>query len=310
MWCEWPSQAFTASAAETYFAGLLNFINSNGLTARIPRIILRVLHPQFPALEGGSAQFFSPSTSSLLFTSFLDKLPGGTELVLYPYVMESLAGTSWMSGYSSPVDGAAAFLKQWNDVLSSSGSSVRFVGMTIDLEEMPGLNSYSSFDVNSASVADLKSRHGDFEFGVAVGFDQTGKINSMVNFIDKFYIELYDFYTPTAGVNATPDSPFLLYQNQPQMMADFVLNKVLNAAQLTQYAQHSDKIMAMWSSQNIPGPCLYPLNDGRCGINNELGSWTGPNVNAFIQYIKSQSPAMAALDHGLFQYSFTNPSWV
>lgn len=312
VWAEWPSGLSTAAPATLFFTGLVNFVKSNALGSAIPRIVMRILHPEFPALEGGTGQFFSADTSSLLYTSFLSKLPAGTELILYPYVMEKLAGQSWMSstGAADPVQGAAAYMVKWNSVLSEAGSSVRFAGLVIDLEEMPGLATFSNFKVTAASVAALKAQYGPFEFGVSPGFDQTGLIQTNIAFVDKFYIQLYDFYFPTAGVDATPNSPFLLYKDQPQAMGDFVLTKALTAAQLALYQQYPSKIMAMWSNQNLAGSCLYPLPSGMCGANNEFGSWSAASMTAFITYIKSKSPAMASLSHGLFQYSFTPTSWV
>jgi hypothetical protein len=197
-------------------------------------------------------------------------------------------------------------MKAFNAILTS----VKFVGIVLDLEELPGLNTYSSFAVTAASVSALKAKYGSFEFGTTAGFDQSGLIASSSAYVDKIYIELYDFYTPTAGVDATPNSPFFLYKNQPQVMGDFILNKVLTAAQISLYKQYSSKIMAMWSSQNLAADCLYPLTNGFCGANNEFGSWSAASLNQFITYIQSVSPAMAALSHGLFQYSFTPPSWV
>ena len=311
MWCEWPSGLTTVSAATQFYTGLLNFISSNSLSARIPKIVLRVLHPKFPALEGGVGDFYAATTTSLLYTAFISKLPAGTELAMYPYVMESLAGNAWMSetGASNPVEGAVAFMKRWNDVLIAAGSSVKFAGIVLDLEELPGLKTYSSFVVSAATVGALKAKYGNFEFGTSPGFDQTGLISSSASYVDKFYIQLYDFYTPTPNVDATPNSPFLLYKNQPQVMGDFVLNQVLSAATMSVYQKYAGQIMAMWSNQNLAGGCLYPLPSGQCGSVNEFGSWSAQNMNAFISYVKQKSPTMASLTHGLFQYSFTPSSW-
>ena len=311
MWCEWPSGLSTASAASSFFSGLTKFVAANALSAKIPRIVIRVLHPKFPSLEGGVGDFFAPATTSLLYTDFISKLPGGTELILYPYVMEAFAGNAWMSfaGTANPVEGAVAFMKSWNGVLAAAGSGVKFAGIVLDLEEMAGLNTFSSFTVSAASVAALKSQSGNFEFGTTAGFDQTGLISASASFVDKFYVELYDFYTPTPNVDATSSSPFLLYRNQPQVMGDFVLNQVL-AAHLPVYQKYSNQIMAMWSIQNLAGGCLYPLPSGQCGSVNEFGSWTASNMNAFIAYVKNKAPTMATLSHGLYQYSFTPTSWV
>ena len=306
IWTEWPSLTDPA-AASTYYSGLLGFMSANCIGARIPRLILRVLHPQYPSV---SNSFYTPSKTSILYSAFLSKIPTNTQLIIYPYVMEQPAGVAWMAnGAPNPVEGTVQFMKSWNTLLAGSGLS--FSGIVLDMEELPGLNSYSSFQVTAASVSSLKAKYGAFEFGITAGFDQIGVIQNSVGFVDKIYLELYDFYTPYVNVGHTTDSKFLTMKNEATAFGDFVLTSAIAPSVLSAYAQYPDKLMAMWSNQNLVGKCLYPLDGiSKCGANYEFGVWDPLAFNSFVTYVKTKSPALSKLQHGIFQYSFTPPNWI
>jgi hypothetical protein len=309
LWTEWPSIS-DVGEAEKYYAGLLGFVRANCAGLGVTRIILRVLHPHFPWKD---QSFYLPSVNAVLYRAFISKLPENVELVMYGYVMEAPAISAWTSemGTATAVEGVVAFMKRWNDFLASLGSRQSFRGVVYDLEEFPSMQKISPWTLNAANVAALKSKYGQFEFSTTIGFDAVGAMNTQAPFVDKMYLQIYDLYHPYAYVGATQDSRFLTYKNDPNTMGDFILNTVLGANIMNAYTQYSQKIMLMWSNQNLVGTCLYPL-DGKmnCGANYEFGVWEPDAYNAFVNYVKNKSPSLRNLKHGLFQYSFTPPSWV
>ena len=309
IWTEWPSLS-DLSAASAYYDGLLKFIRSNCAGLGVTRVVLRILHPYYPWKD---QNFYLPSQTSVLYQAFISKLPSNVELVMYGYVMEAPAIQAWTTelGVSTAIEGVVAFMKKWNDFLGSVGSSQRFKGVVFDLEEFPSMQKLSPWTLNAGNVAALKSKYGQFEFSTTIGYDALGTLSTQAAFVDKLYLQLYDLYQPYRNVGPTADSRFLVFKNNAATMGDFILNTVLSSQILSAYAQYSDKVMLMWSNQNLVGSCLYPL-DGKtnCGANNEFGLWDPDAYNAFLSYVKGKSPVLNNLKHGLFQYSFTPPSWV
>jgi hypothetical protein len=67
----------------------------------------------------------------------------------------------------------------------------------------------------------------------------------------------------------------------------------------------------MWSTQSLKVTnCLYKINDGSCGINNEFGSWRPDAFNVFIQKIMQKSDILALVQHGMYTYNFVTPTWL
>ena len=300
IWTEWPGIG-DASSATAFYEQLFRFVQKNCLGASVSRLILRVLHPEF------GAQIWWPPSQSPMYTALIKNLPAGSELVLYPYFMDENSGASWMrfgAGSSDPVTGSWEFMKQWNDFLGSVGSNIRFIGSVVDMEEIPGLKTYSSVSVSPTLAADLKSKFGDLEFGVSIGFD-----TSLLAGYDKLYIQLYDFYSPKPFAASGLDSPFLLNKNDSSAIVDYLLNQAVTLKQVEGYAANSARVMAMWSIQNKDGNCLYPQN-GQCGLNNEFGSWTSDAFADFLDQLTAKSPGFASIKHGIFQFSFTPTEWV
>jgi hypothetical protein len=150
-----------------------------------------------------------------------------------------------------------------------------------------------------------------------VGFDGTGKVELMGKYVDSFYMQWYDFYTDVNGntypyVDATVQSPFLVYQNKHREMTDYVLNRVVTPRILSVYTQYASRIYAMWSNQDLNTDCLYILSkSNKCGVNYEFGAWTPEAFSAFIREINWASALFANLKgHGLFQFSFTPLTWM
>ena len=307
VWGEWPAISAIEEAA-TYYNKLAAFVQSNCVGASVPRLVLRILNPTFPT--AGSSIWWPPS-SSPLYSSLIATLPAGTELVLYPYIMDPSSGSSWMSfgtGSPDPVSGAWQFMKDWNIFLSSVGSASKFVGTVIDLEETPRMATYNPLIISPTFASSLKGQYGnELEFGVSAGFDQPSIINAGY---DKVYIQLYDFYSPVAYVDSTANSPFLLNLNNPSEMVNYVLNAAVASSLLDVYSANTGSVMAMWSTQNLAGNCIYPESNGFCGINNEFGSWSAAEFSNFISQLQAKSSVFAQLKHGIFQFSYTPTSWL
>jgi len=308
VWVEWP-WIHDVPPANDFYDQLLSFTKQNCIGARVTRLVLRVLHPEFPS---PSTSLWWPPAASPMYTHLISKLPPGVELVLYPYVKDEDAGNAWMrfGNSSNPIEGAWVFMSQWDAYLASQGAGSKFVGTAIDHEEVSGMQRYSPIVFDSALAQGLKAKFGQaLEFGVATGFDGVGKIQAG---FDKVYVELYDFYSPKAyAAQDAVSSPFLIHRGDPAGMADYILKEALTPYQLEEYGKHPSVVMAMWSSQNLNGLCIHPDdNMNICGINYELGSWGPDAFNSFINQIRSVSPVMASLSHGIFQFSYTPKSWM
>ena len=304
VWVEWP-WILDVAPAEDFYNQLLAFTQKNCIGASVTRLILRVLHPNYPS---AASSLWWPPASSPMYTNLIAKLPSNVELVLYPYIKDSDSGANWMSfgNASNPIEGAWAFMSQWNKFLEIS--STKFVGTVIDLEEVSGMQSYANVAVDASLATALKAKFGQHEFGVAAGFDGVGKIQSG---FDKVYVELYDFYKPKAyAAQDAVTSPFLENRGNVSAMVDYILNVALTPYQLENYFSHSNIVMAMWSDQNLNGSCLFPDDlKNICGINYEFGTWSAQGFHEFLAAVKLASPAMAAVSHGIFQFSYIPTSW-
>ena len=306
LWTEIPQGMTTLSQWRQFYRRLLAFVRANCANIQVTRLVLRVLHPHYIP---GALQVYWPPASAPLWTDLLSQLPSNIELILYPYVETAFEWNQWMglTETSDPIQGVFAFAQLWNGFLSKQNANVRFTGITIDMEEITG-NSIPS--VNSAPLINSwKRQYGISEFGVSVGFDATGKVGALAGHVDAFYLQFYDFYYPVPYVDSSPKSPFILYANNPQALADYVLQRVVSAKMSTVYSTYRNQIYAMWSIQNLNANCLYPLH-GVCGANWEFGGWTPSAFNEFIRIIKSRSELFGGFKaHGIFQFSFVPLNW-
>ena len=300
VWVEWPSITSVTDAA-TFYDKLAAFVNKNCVDASVSRLVLRVLHPSFPS----SSSLWWPPATSPLYTNLIQKIPSSVELVVYPYLMDQSSVSAWQafSPGSNPVEAVWDFMTQWNAFLTLQGHR-GFVGTAIDMEEASGLKSLTGTVIDASLVSSLKAKYGLLEFGVTAGFDSLGGVAGF----DRVYLEMYDFYTPVVSADKLSTSPFLLNKDNPSAMVDFILNQVLTT-ELSGYDTHANEIFAMWSNQDLGSACIAPDN-GRCGLNNEFGSWSGSSFNQFITLLKQRSPVMAKLRHGVFQFSYTPTAWL
>lgn len=111
----------------------------------------------------------------------------------------------------------------------------------------------------------------------------------------------YDFFRPTAYISQTANSRFLLYKNKASKMVNYVVNEAVDKVVQAAYADHRSRAHLMWSLQHQDDGCVYPLNSGKCGYNNEFGSWNPAPFNEFLRLIKSKLPHKS---QGVYHYDF------
>jgi hypothetical protein len=129
--------------------------------------------------------------------------------------------------------------------------------------------------------------------------------------MDQLFLQAYDLFWPYVGSDATDDSPFVVYENDPDLLSSVLLQKVFTSKILSTYQSRLDKIFIMWSTQSLKVKnCLYKINDGSCGINNEFGPWRPDAFNVFIQKITQKNIVLGQVQHGLYTYNFLTPDWL
>jgi hypothetical protein len=276
---------------------MLSFINGNCAGLRVTRVILRVLDPYF----GGNGQLWLPSTSSIVYTAFLSKLPSNVQLYVYPYLLEAPSRQNWIkyAGTASSLEAVYKYATAWNGVLAKASSALRFSGVVTDGEEKVG------FIDELPSVPGWKAAYG-MTFGLAIGYDMTGSFLLYDKYVDQYYMEMYDFYNPSNGATFDYASSSLL--NNPTAFVSLLMNTILPSIILNKY---NSKCVFMWSNQqNNPAGCLYNLGGLNCGVNNDFGIWSPSAVNQFLAQVKLAHPIFASQPHAFFQFSFTPPSWM
>ena len=303
---EWPTLAQTNSAWNSYYSGLLSFIQANCAMLSVTRLIIRFILPVFP-LNSAQGAWWPPAASSL-YTQLLKPLASrNIELYAYPYVMDDYNQKQWAAfspDKTNIVRGVFEFTKQWNTFLKSVGSISEFQGVVFDYEEFNRNNAVVLSQVQG--MAPLKAEYG-FKTGIALGYDSFAHMTMWDKVMDQFYLEFYDFYY-VPEVNKTPQSPFLLYKNQPQVLASFILKTVLGGLS-ENISKYGPKVQVMWSNQNINMNCQYPLNNKTCGPNYEFGVWSASAFNQFLAAFRKASPNLGSRPQGIFQYSFTPKDW-
>ncbi|KAF4694485.1 hypothetical protein FOZ60_008062 [Perkinsus olseni] len=261
-WTEWPSGLYTKVQWTDYYRRLLRLLTTNCAYMRVTKLILRVLHPQFPPGVSSSDRLWYPDgdvTKSVLYTELLTKL-GGTsvrEIFMLPYVFDEVSREGWLSiapTKGKVMSGVFHLLNEYNAKLSS----IKFSGITVDYEEMKHVPTEYDLFWDPQGEADFKDGT-NFEVGVAIGFDQVGRFEEWP-WISHFYLEMYDFFRPTAYISQTADSRFLLYENMPSKMVNYVVNEAVDKVVQAAYVEHQSRAHLMWSMQFQGDQCVYPLN--------------------------------------------------
>jgi hypothetical protein len=307
LWTEAPVNQVVDKASWTlFYRRMRTFVDSNCANVAVTKLILRVVHPYFAP---GGYQAYWPPAQSPLYTELLSTLPSDIEVVFYPYIESSYEWGFWTSftNITDPIEAVFAYSATWNTFLASQGSRVRVSGIVLDLEEIPGRPIPSAY--NATLINAWKLQYGLKEYGVSVGYDQVTVVQKMASYTDSFYLQFYDFYYPTPGIDSTVDSPFLTYLNDAVQMVQYIINpRVLKGSLIQVYQTYQSKIYAMWSIQSLTNNCTYTL-DGTCGLNHEFGAWSPASFNDFYQLI-IQTSIFKNLNHGIFQFSFVPLNWL
>jgi len=316
IWAEWGNLNDSKDAWDSYYGTLLRQVQKSCGTVK--RLVLRTLHPFFPPnnnnINGESGPFWPPQQSSL-YQSLLSQLPSNVKVYVYPYLLDDFAIQQWntFSPNGVVVDGTPLgavfdFASQWNDFLSTSETSLRITGITIDNEEVRGKNWITSDLINP-----IKAKYPGLEFTLTVGFDELGLMKNLASFVDAFFLQAYDFYTRNVAQLARSQDPlvntFLNERDSGSSFAQFVLNSVMTPKTISTYEALGNKILLMWSVQAFSNhDCLVPLSDGSCGLNDEFGTWSRDGFFDFLRSIRQLIPSVS--DHGLFQFNFIPNSWL
>lgn len=294
-------------AVNKFYSQVLAYMNGNCARIRTTKLIVRVYHPEYPSKDGA---YYAPSTNSALFTELLSKLPSSTQVHFYPYVMDAFDQGKWAAyaGKSDVIANVFQFAADWNKILSAAGApTVRSI--VIDNEEIRGWSNHDQL-ISDSNINKLKASSG-VGFGISLGFDETPKLNQWASFVDQFYLQAYDFYAPTAGIDQSSNSRFLTMQNQGASLAQYIDGQAIAQKQWDAYAKDPSRVTLMWSTQEISGTgCLYPLPNGSCGANHEFGSWSPRAFNDFLHNLTQKNPTAAAVGHAVFQFAFMPKSWM
>ena len=236
---------------------------------------------------------------------------------MYPYLETPQDWSYWTqwSGGIDPLDAVFLFTQSWNNYIKQYSASLQFTGVAVDIEELKVSKLPSVF--NETLVQSLKVKYGMYDFGVALGFDETGKMQKMASYVDSFYLEFYDFYWPYSGIDMTMNSPWITNMNNSTAILNYMINEGLGGLSgsiINMYKRIPSQIYAMWSIQNRNNNCLYPLTSGSivdmCGINYEFGAWSPSAFNDFVRLAYENHVFSMFNGQGIFQFNFLPPSWV
>ena len=313
------------------------FLESNCAHIRPTTLAIRTAHPYYVPK---SDIVYWPPESSPLFTELLSKLNvgSGVKVLLYPYIFDEFARSQWVqfaqsgqvdkslprptiaanstaSSVLSDVniyDGIFQFVKGWQNSVAKLGSTVTIDGFVIDYEEVFRYpDSTYIVKLTPDEINPYRALYPSLKVATTFSFDDAKNLNYFDPFMDYMFLQAYDFYWPYIGADATSDSPFTTYQNDPELLSSVLMQKVFTPTILSQYQSRLSKVHMMWSTQNLGGTnCLYKLNDGSCGVNNEFGSWRPDAFNVFIQQMVKRDPTMAAIQHGMYTMNFVTPQWL
>jgi hypothetical protein len=245
---------------------------------------------------------------------------GNIKILIYPYVMDAFSRSQWVkfanennvepvTGTMTVWDGIFAYVNEWQNLVGSN-SSVLIDGFMIDYEEITG-NSETQYavSISEAELQPYRAAYSAIKVATTVGYDDKKRINMFAAYMDYLHLQVYDLYYPFAGADRTPSSIFTTYLNDPEQLANVILTNVLMSTVLDLYQKYPNKILLMWSTQAMTSNCIYPLNSGKCGINNEF-AWSPVPFNGFMQAIMAANPVLASLPHGIYTFNFLQPEWL
>jgi hypothetical protein len=310
LWTEVPKEELGVSPTKwrAFYTRMLNFVLGNCINSRTTRLILRVIHPNFPVAR----PMWNNLDESPLFTELLSKLPDDIDLQLYPYLGGRSSPAAWatQSTLSDPLDGVFNYAVAWNTKLASLNITSRFTGIVLDLEE--------DYPWDWTHIAGVKANHSTQipSLGVSIGFDEIVKLKRLAPFVDDFYMQMYDFYTREVRhvTSNYTTSPFVLYRDNPVELANWLKAEVLADPDLFAiYRRYRKQIYVMWSTQNRgSSDCIYPLR-GTCGSHYEFGLFSAKSFNQFIRLITTDPQFLlfhGVQGHGLFEFDLIRNDWI
>ena len=336
VWIEGP-RMYQPAEFVAFYQKVKVFLESNCAHIRPTTLAIRTAHPYY--VPNYASEYWPPNTSPL-FTELLSKLNVGSpvKVVLYPYVFDDFSRSQWVkfanSGSVDKVlprvtypatssaatvlssvniyDGIFQFVKGWQLAVDSLGSNVKIDGFVIDYEEISRYpDSKYLVRFNADEINPYRALYPSIKVGTTVGYDDVKKMVTFESYVDYLFLEAYDLYYPYAGADATADSIFTTYKDNPVGLANVLSKNVFTSGILAAYQARLSKIFIMWSTQSLTVTnCLYKLNNGSCGVNNEFGSWRPDTFNQFIQAVKGTSTTMANVQHGVYTLNFVQPTWL
>jgi hypothetical protein len=296
-----------------FYIKIKNLLNLNCGNIRPTTLIIRTAHPYY--VPNNDIVYWPPE-SSPLWTELLSELKiPGVEILLFPYIFDSFARSQWVNfavnvtgNQSSTVwDGIYTFVDSWQKIDS------RISGFMVDYEEITRYSDSGPFVYFTLDeVGQYKSLFPRIRSAVTIGYDDSKRIEYFDKFVDYLFLQAYDFYYPYIGSDATSDSIFIQYENQPDKLVSVIMSKILTNTILSLYEGKWAKIQLMWSTQTLTTTdCLYTTNSGTCGLNNEFGSWSPDSVNLFFQMLLAADPRMKQIrGHGLYTVNFLSNEWL
>jgi hypothetical protein len=320
LWVECPPLYSNAEFAK-FYARLLSFVQDNCAGIRTTTLVIRVPHPYFPT--SFSQSLFSNPTTSPLYTQFISKLTaqnGNIKILLYPYLMDAFSRTQWVkfattskaepaTGTMTPWDGVFSYVSVWQALLGNKGS-VSIDGFMVDYEEIfRNTERQHLVTITQAELKPYRVAYPAVKVATSVGYDDQKNVNMFAAYMDYLHLQVYDLYYPFAGADSTPSSIFMTYLNNPSQLAKIIMTHVFKSTVLSLYQKYPTKIYLMWSTQAMTSNCIYPLNSGVCGINNEF-AWSPVPFNEFIQAIMAADPILGSLPHGIYTFNFVQPEWL
>jgi hypothetical protein len=338
IWIEGP-RMYARTEFVAFYKKVTVFLQSNCANIRPTTLVIRTAHPAY--VPNGDVVYWPPNNSPL-FTELISKLgtrSNNISIMMYPYIYDEYARSQWIAfansgkvdkvlprpkydstastaggvlGSVNIYDGIFQFVKGWQTAVASLGSNVTVDGFVIDYEEVfkyPDENYIVKLSADE--INPYRSLYPSIKVATTIGYDDSAKLARFEPYMDYLYLQAYDLYYPFAGADSTPQSIFLKYENDPQGLAAVLLQKVFTQSILNSYQSRLSKVKIMWSTQALGiTNCLYKLNDGSCGINYELGSWTPAAFNVLMQTLMAANPILGAVEHGMYTMNFITPDWL
>ena len=315
VWIEGP-RIYDRVEFVAFYQRLASFVASNCVNVRPATLIIRTAHPFYP--PNRESMYWPPWTSPM-YTELISKISTKVKILLYPYILDSFARTQWVNfaknqkvGGSSPTvyDGIFSYINKWQSFVNTNNTAT-IDGYILDYEEITAnTDPLYAVTLTQTVLAPYKAAYPSVETAVTIGYDDKAKISLFEPFMDYLYLQVYDLYYPTPGADATLNSIFEVYRDNPDGLLQTMLANVLTTKITDVYKGRESKVALMWSTQSLSEKnCLYKLNDGSCGINYEF-NWKPHTFNKYMQMVMKARPVLTAVSHGIYTYNFMRQDWL